>query len=339
MVLRVVLIGYGEIARQQHVPVLLSRSTYFELSAIVDPILAAEYTSDKLHAPAPLYSSLDKVMTSSPPDARLHVAVIACPPQFAQDYAESALEYNLSIFMEKPPGLDHRRLVALQSLAERKRLTMYTAYHSTAAGGVKRAREWADRHHVTDISIVWKESCAKWHPGQVWIAESRMGVLDTLINPISMVEGIVGPKRMASIKMLDDGDACYTSNEIVIPKNWSGPISGQIALVGDSDLTIKADFAWDYEADADIWIISFQSHDGLKMELYDGGAQVKIDGVSMAQAKTESDILRPEYEVLYDRFIELVAKKESEVWATPLRVMNDILENFLLRHGEEYSLA
>mmetsp|Transcript_17967 Transcript_17967/g.39297 ORF Transcript_17967/g.39297 Transcript_17967/m.39297 type:complete len:365 (-) Transcript_17967:31-1125(-) len=364
MVLRVVLIGYGQIARRQHVPILLSRPGDFELCAIVDPVLASrdvdDYDDDDIKArlPAPMYSTLDEALlaaaaatatesttaAASPLGTKYNVAVIiACPPQFAQDYAERSLRHGISVFMEKPPGLDYRRLGRLQSLAEQRRLTLYTAYHSTAARGVKRAREWANQqqqlhnHQDIEISIAWKESCAKWHPGQTWIAESKLGALDMLINPISMVEEIVGRERMASMTL----DAAKSSM-VVIPRNWNGPISGTVCLVGDSGLlTVHADFAWDYQDDADVWTISFESRDGSVMNLYDGGAQLKIDGVDVARAETATDILRPEYETLYERFVELVATKESEVRATPLRIVNDILEEAGVssHEGAEYTLA
>ena len=37
------------------------------------------------------------------------------------------------------------------------------------------------------------------------------------------------------------------------------------------------------------------------------------------------DILRPEYDALYDRFLDLIQNGKSEVRQTPLRIINEIL--------------
>ena len=361
LLLKVVVVGYGEISQRQHVPVIIDsslsassrrrRHCQFELIGIIDPIFSSNDSSNKTSdddklPPAPVYSNLDDFVKSqhrrdivgdgSQSNDDVVIMVIACPPQYAQEYVQKALDMSMKgIFMEKPPGLDTQRLVELRDYATQNNITLFTGYHSIYAPEVQHAKEeWIERKRsqknpFTKISIVWKESAKKWHGGQTWITQSNLGVLDMFINPISIVEEILGSDELDTM-IIDT-----TRSTITKPKNWVGPISGSIAMIRNKNgregrlgnLTIYGDFAWNYE-DEDIWKITFETCNGEStMELYDGGAQMTINGVRMTQDSTHTDILRPEYEALYDKFVDLLSKKECEVRTAPLRIMNDILSN------------
>lgn len=345
--MRAVLIGYGEIARRQHAPIICSRSPRLDLAAIVDPVLAlplsalretnnsdGDVTQAVLQVEGktlPLFATLQEALEGA--NDNFQIAIIACPPQFSQDYAQIALEAGINVFMEKPPGLDHRRLKHLLDLALSKNITLFTAYHSTVAPETSRAKEWAtkNRDRIRSVHITWKESVTKWHPGQVWITENKLGALDMLINPMSMLEEILGTNSIDSMSL--NGEI----SNVVIPGNWNGPISGSV-LYESLALRITADFAWDHE-EQDVWTISFRSDETKSfMELSDGGAQIAINGEDMTKALTHTNVLRPEYETLYDKFELLLKARDSGVRMTPLRLVNQLLEKSRVTIGEEYSL-
>ena len=394
----VVLIGYGQIAQSQHVPILLCRC-YYQLLAIVDPHLdknhvvleAVDNNDTTINITIPVYSNLHDALHNQHREeaAAFHIAIITCPPQYAQEYAQEALQEGLHVMMEKPPGLDcgfleHYRLQEQEvaGVIISHHPTLFTAYHSTACPQMQAAQEyWYGQQQqqqqqqsmstrIRNIKITWKESASKWHPGQTWISQNSLGVLDILINPISMLEEILSTTGISMEK------ATIQTSNLQIPQNWKGPISGTTTLfvnnidneddneddntssqqeeedgAAENRIIIQADYAWNYEK-KDIWSIVIESssaHGGStfsqRMELYDGGAQMRVNGTQVVlpatagiSTPTNTDILRPEYETLYDRFEELVQSKKSHIRITPLRIMMDILQHSTQIIVEEYHL-
>ena len=64
-------------------------------------------------------------------------------------------------------------------------------------------------------------------------------------------------------------------------------------------------------------MIAIETDDGNVIEIRDGGVALTIDG---RDQKLEA---RREYPAMYARFAELIAARESEVDATPLRLVAD----------------
>lgn len=350
---RVVLIGHGQIAKSQHVPVMQSRGSLYKLCGIIDPHIdranqnsvSIEPSDHDLHHSTssslvvPVYKTIADAIAST----NVQIAVIACPPQFAQDYADQALQSGLDVLMEKPPGFRSKRLENLQDFATKSDLTLFTAFHSTFGPEIAKARNWIqsirdNRSMIERVTIEWKESAVKWHPGQTWISQNEFAVLDILINPISILGEILG------FTLLEK--AVVERSKLWRPKNWKGPIAGSTTLVvsADSnsrscgDMTIQADYAWNYEGE-DIWRIEFLATDDSTMELYDGGAQLTINGKRVTEAITHDNILRPEYEAIYDRFEELLRTKDSQIHVAPLRIMEDILERSTRKEIKNYYLC
>lgn len=326
----VVLIGCGQIGKSQHAPVLKSRPHQFRLVAIVDPLLSKRQEEEEEEIP--VFCHLSSALAAI---SIIDTAIIACPPHFAQDYAEEALRNNLNVMMEKPPGIDHKRLLLLQELALQQKVTLYTAYHSTKCPHMKHAKEWitASCQNLKCIHIEWKESAAKWHSNQDWITRVGFGVLDILCNPISMLDELLLDGNDTMKKM------AVERSRITIPSNWLTPIEGCTVLKRNDSLKVYCDYAWNHDDSQDIWSIKFETVDGHVMELSKGGAQMSVDGVEVKSTETETnDILRPEYEALYDRFVELLEHKESEVRTTPLGIICDILQQSERVVGEEYKM-
>eukprot|EP00928_Gymnodinium_smaydae_P081866 TRINITY_DN65303_c0_g1_i1.p1 TRINITY_DN65303_c0_g1~~TRINITY_DN65303_c0_g1_i1.p1 ORF type:complete len:320 (+),score=28.46 TRINITY_DN65303_c0_g1_i1:132-1091(+) len=311
--LRFVVIGVGEIACNQHIPIILERSNC-SLRAVVDVDITKT-------APVPLFRTFEEAVAAFPD---INAAVICTPPEFSHDYIRKALDAGINVFAEKPPGSDHEALGALEKLARDKETTFFTAYHSTVCPAIEDAKEWISKRELAEISFQWKESARKWHRGQVWITRGY-GVLDIVCNPISILEELLGP----SISVV--------SSELLIPGNWESPISGTTRMASESGCSILATYAWNHEEE-DIWTMKFVGKDGSRMEIRDGGAQMYQDGERVTQKPTAENKIRPEYEQLYSKFESVVEKHECLVRSAPLRLLNDILRVSHIERTEDYDI-
>lgn len=326
---KVILIGYGEISRKQHHPVISSLDE-FELSAIVDPIFKNEAESyNAIVGDCKIYPNLDEAFSASNQreESQDVVVVIACPPEFAQDYAAQTLISGSSVFMEKPPGFDCRRLSNLEEIAKNKKLTIFTGYHSVFSPQINNAKKWiSNGKPLKKVTITWKESIRRWHPNfqNSWIVDGKFGVLDILFNPMSIIDELLGADALRDFH-LDSNNSSLTT-----PENWSGPISGTSTFrkSGSQKCSLIANFAWDHPFnEEDVWTISFESYSGQNMEIRDGGARIFVDGLDVSSnSLRDGDILRPEYEGMYHRFMKLIDSKACEVRIGPLQVMLDILD-------------
>ena len=388
--LHVVLIGNGQIANSQHIPVIQSRPDAFCLDAIVDVDVVGcsadgvpspnnkDETNSSIHQhQSPLYFTTLAEATSKLPN--LNVAILTCPPQHAQEYAATCLGLGFHVLMEKPPGLDHHNLMCLLSKAKEQHATLYTACHSIMCPQMANAKGWISKLQekkmiITSIKIVWKENAQKWHPGQTWIKErSGLGVLDILFNPLSMIDYMFEEATTACADATDDENKKPTPNNtrhlfhvkksrLDFPKNWSSPIAGETKLTlsfgkdhylasSQPSISIDCDYAWNYEAD-DVWNISITCqtrNDGdgsiatsQTIQLNGGGSQlVLLDEKGKQQhiiQEENEDILRPEYESLYDQFLYLINTGKSEVRQAPLQIINDILDNSTVTETKQYDV-
>jgi len=185
---------------------------------------------------------------------------------------------------------------------------------------------------MKEIRIEWKENVSKWHPDQEWITqENGFGVLDILFNPLSIVEELLGAESMEELVL--------EASSILIPENWSTPISGSSTFYFASANTCRvfADYAWNHKND-DIWKIGFTSSSGHTMDLKDGGAQIILSGRNESRERSNSNILRPEYEQLYVRLHQLLTRNECEVRPAPLRLVHEIMVHSSVRRGDNYFL-
>ncbi len=83
-------------------------------------------------------------MTISPAflAARPDVGVVSLclPPVPRFDYAEAALQAGRHVMLEKPPGATLAEVHALQALAAKNGLSLYTTWHSRMAKAVAAAK-------------------------------------------------------------------------------------------------------------------------------------------------------------------------------------------------------
>ncbi|KAL9189671.1 hypothetical protein ACHAXT_009346 [Thalassiosira profunda] len=220
------------------------------------------------------------------------------------------------------------------------------------------------------IRIVWKENVRKWHPGQAWIATARGGgVTDMLFNPISLLVSLFDLSYRSDTQTSggDDTNVATGSVEesstirlvkadLIRPSNWEAPISGKaellltVPLIDEAkrivrmEVPISAEFAFDHEPPPgekeEVWSMEFVESDTKSGErtsvltLTEGGAQAYLGSTRVTSKPTAAYPLGPEYEALYDRFLELLRENQAKntgeapcsVDCTTMEVLNGMLE-------------
>ena len=291
MPIRIAIVGYGKIARDQHVP-SIAADPRFELAAIVSPRAQAEEG-------VPVFPDTRTMLEAMP--GRLDAVAICTPPTVRLDVAAAAFEAGLPVLLEKPPAATLGEIEEMERLGREAGRTLFTAWHSQHAPGVAAARAALCGKSVRSLRILWHEDVRKWHPGQEWIwAPGGFGVFDPGINALSIATRIL-PDRLF-----------VREATLAFPANRQTPIAARIGFTGG----FEADFDWRY-SEGERWTIRVETEDGRVVELLDGGARLVVDG-----APREIGSLG-EYPSLYARFAELVEAGESEVDREPLRLVAD----------------
>lgn len=283
--LKLALVGIGKIAVDQHVPALAA-SADWDLVCTV---------SRKGSVPGVEAFQEMGAMLAARPDAEVVSLALPPVPRFAA--AEAALLAGRHVMLEKPPGATLAEVHALQALANKRGLTLYTTWHSRMAQGVAQAKAWLAGKSVTRAHITWREDVRKWHPGQDWVFEpGGMGVFDPGINALSILTEILpAPVHLQSA-------------ELEFPANRQTPIAARLNFSGN----VSADFDWRQEG-PQTWDIVVETPAG-RLDLRMGGNIVEIDGTPAGGA----DTIMGEYPALYARMAELVRAGASEVDLAPM---------------------
>lgn len=289
--IRVALIGYGKIARDQHGPAIAADPS-FELTAVTsrgaDPGVGV-----------PAFADLESLMASG---LAIDAVAICTPPQARHAIARQALAAGLNVLLEKPPAATLGEIADLVSCAGDAGRTLYTGWHSQHAPAVAHAAGLLQGASVRRLDIRWFEDVRKWHPGQDWVWEAGgFGVFDPGINALSIATAILPGRLLVSSAALD------------IPAGRQAPIAATLIFSGSDH---QARFDWN-TTDGDTWTIAIETGDGRHIEIRDGGARLFANGAEQAVGPHR------EYASIYERFAARVAEGRSEVDAEPLRVVAD----------------
>jgi len=290
--LKIGLVGFGKIARDEHVPAIAAHSEA-ELIAVASRNAKAEGVAN--------YPDLESMLASEPD---IDSIALCQPPKFRFNSARTALLAGKHVFLEKPPGATLCEVEALMSLAQEQRVTLYASWHSRFAPDVERAKAWAATRTITRVTINWKEDVRRWHPGQDWIWEAGgFGVFDPGINALSILTEVL-PEELRLI------DA-----SIFIPANRTAPIAADMAMETVSGAPVTAAFDW-RQTGPQIWHIIFEAGDE-RFDFVQGGN----DAANTAEG--EESGLSSEYRAMYRRFVSLVQDGKCEVDLAPLRLVAD----------------
>lgn len=291
-VMKLGLVGFGKIARDQHLPAI-ARTEGIELVAVASRHSQAEGVRN--------YTDVKEMLAAEP---ELDAVAMCQPPQARFEAAHQALAAGKHVFLEKPPGATISEVEALISLAEQKGLTLFASWHSRYAAAVAQARAWLEERTLRKAAIAWKEDVRHWHPGQTWIFEAGgFGVFDPGINALSILTEIVrDPILLAQA-------------DLEVPSNRAAPIAAQLGLKTVKGAPIEAVFDF-RQTGPQTWNISVETDQGT-MLLSEGGNKLSIDGVA------QDCVPEGEYPAMYRHFVDLVQRRRSDVDLAPLRLVAD----------------
>lgn len=292
MKVRIAIIGYGKIARDQHLP-SIAADPDCELAAVVsgggDPGIGAPWFA----TPAELFAAMT---------GRVDGVAICTPPAPRYAIARDAMRAGFDVLLEKPPAATLGEVEHLDAIARHTGRTLYAAWHSQHAAGVPGAAEALRGEEIAQLDIAWREDVRKWHPGQDWIwAAGGFGVFDPGINALSIATRILPMPLFVR-------DA-----RLIVPANKQAPIAARLTFDAGQ---CGAEFDWQH-TEGEEWTIRVETAGGRRIELQDGGARLVVDGAEQALRD------RGEYPSIYARFAELVASRQSEVDREPLRIVAD----------------
>jgi D-galactose 1-dehydrogenase len=292
MSLSIAIVGFGKIARDQHVRAIA------ETAGVS---LAAVASRNASLPGVPHFTSIEQLLRDAPD---IDAVALCTPPHVRRAQAAAALAAGKHVMLEKPPGVTVSELDPLIALAARSQRTLFATWHSRFADGVEPARRWLASRRIRSIRITWKEDVRVWHPGQAWIfAPGGFGVFDPGINALSILTQIL-PQPLF-----------VTTAELSFPANRDAPIAARLALADDAGLPITAEFDF-RQTGQQSWDIVVET-DGGPLTLSRGGARLAAGHELLVDGTNR------EYAGLYRRFVELTASGASDVDLAPLRLVAD----------------
>lgn len=291
MTIRIAIIGFGKIARTEHVPAIAANPA-FELVAVIAPGGAAD-------APAPVFASLAEARAAT--SRGIDAVALCTPPHVRHALAAEAIAAGLAVLLEKPPAATLGELEDLESRARKAGTALFAAWHSQHAPAVAPAAALLAGERVNRLDIEWCEDVERWHPGQAWIWEPEgFGVLDTGINALSIASAILSQPLFVD------------TAEFTIPANRQTPIAARLDF-GDE---MSATFDW-RATDREVREIHVGTASGRRLAITEGGARLALDGADQPLGPFA------EYPALYARFADCIARSAIEVDAQPMRILAD----------------
>lgn len=125
-IVRIGLIGCGEIAQVAHIPALGFLSDFYRITYLCDISKAAlEHCAKKIAGSPPKTTTITEELCSS---SEVDAVVVCNATQFHHTHAILALKYNKHVFVEKPLALSYRDLDALQTAENKSERTLFVGY-------------------------------------------------------------------------------------------------------------------------------------------------------------------------------------------------------------------
>ena len=214
MPIRIAIVGYGKIAKDQHVP-SIAADPRFELAAVVSPRAPADEG-------VPVFPSHRGDARRRWP-AKLDAVAICTPPTVRLDVAAAAFDAGLAVLLEKPPAATLGEIEEMERLGARGGADpLHRLAFAACRAGVAGAKAALAGKAVRSLDIVWHEDVRKWHPGQEWIwAPGGFGVFDPGINALSIATRIL-PSRLF-----------VREATLAFPENRQTPIAARIGFQGE----------------------------------------------------------------------------------------------------------
>lgn len=293
---KVGIVGFGKIARDQHLP-SIARNPAFELVAVAGGGTAAV-------PGVPRVFRTTEEMLAGEPD--LDAVAICTPPQPRHAIARAALLAGKHVLLEKPPAATLSEVAHLARLAHERGRVLFATWHSRFNEAVAEAKRRLAGQTVVRMDVQWREDVRKWHPGQDWIwRPGGFGVFDPGINALSIVTEIL-PEPLF-----------VRRSELRVPAGRDAPIAASLEFAADREgAELRAEFDWRH-TEHETWEITLHTEAGTRLALTGGGSRLEVDGAVVAEGE------RDEYGGIYARFDALLRAGRPEVDTRPFELVAD----------------
>lgn len=290
--LRLAIVGLGKIARDQHLPTVAALPA-IALAAIADPNASLDGVAS--------FASLEEMLRDGPP---IDAVALCTPPQLRGRQAAMVLAAGKHVLLEKPPAATFSGIAPLVDVARASGKTLFASWHARFSPAVEPAKAWLAEREIRAVRVIWKEDVRVWHPGQAWIWEpGGFGVFDPDINALSILTRIL-PQPFV-----------LTRAELAFPSNRAAPIAATLDFSDTGGLAIHADFDF-RQTGTQTWAIEVDTDRG-RLTLSAGGAKLTHDEHVLVDEKKAA------YPLIYRRFLDLIARGESDVDLAPLAHVAD----------------
>ena len=292
--IRIALVGYGSVARKDHVPVI-SRLGEFELAAIVEP--------NSCDSSLPTFKDVDELVSAMPD---IDAVSVCTPPQVRFGIAECAIRRGLHVMLEKPPCRKVAEVDELIRQSTASGTALFATWYARCSAAVAPAREILHGTSVRAAHVKWHEDVREWHPGQHWLwDEGGFGAFDPGINALSLLTTLL-PGRLSVV-----------SSELSIPSNRAMPAAVRLQLATAEGIPVDVDVDM-LRPRTLIWDIAFETDAG-RIVLSEGGASLSRNGQILPVGPSTK------YLHLYRRFGALVRETAIDVDTEPLRIVEEAL--------------
>ena len=295
MVYKIAVVGLGKIAHDQHLP-CIAKNKDFQLVAG-----CSRHATVK---EVPCFETLGALVSSG---LSVDAVSLCTPPSVRLAMAREALDAGYHILIEKPPTPTVGEFNSLVDYAKAKGKVAYATWHSRYNKAVDEAKKLLAGKKIAKMKVTWREDVRRWHPNQEWIWEpGGFGVFDPGINALSIVTKIMPEEIFVEQAVIE------------VPANKATPIAAQIRFKsGDGRKTdMSADFDW-RQTGEQTWEIDITTTDSMALKLEKGGTILIVNGKTVMEAPME------EYEMIYERFAELLKTGQSQTDVRPLQLICD----------------
>ena len=294
---RIGIIGFGKIARDQHVPAIAA-SPDFELVAVANAGDGA--------APAGVqtFAAYEDMLKQA---ADLDAVSICTPPGPRRLIAAACLAAGKHVLLEKPPAGTVTEVGDIASRAAAAGKIAFATYHAQHNAAVKRAADLLAGKMLKSLRVTWKEDLRRWHPGQDWImAAGGFGIFDPGINALSILTRIAPQPVFVS------------AAELFFPANRQAPIAANLTFSTGAATggEMAGELDW-RQAGPQTWSIAVETADGTKLTLVNGGSRLEIDGQPPFVGPDD------EYPDIYKEFAQMLVDSRSNVDAAPFQLVAD----------------
>jgi D-galactose 1-dehydrogenase len=295
MTYKIAVVGLGKIAHDQHLPCIAKNSDF--------KLVAGVSRNSKLEN-IPSFESLEALIASG---ISIDAVALCTPPSVRLAMTRAALDAGFHVLIEKPPTPTIGEMFDMIDYAKAKGKVLYATWHSRYNQAVDESKRLLMGKDVTMLKVTWREDVRRWHPNQEWIWEpGGFGVFDPGINALSIVTKILP-------------EPIYVERATIeVPSNKATPIAAQIRFkhADGRKAHLSADFDW-RQTGEQTWEIEIATADGMNLYLKKGGTVLVVNGKTIMEAPME------EYELIYERFAELLKTGKSDTDVRPLQLVCD----------------